>query len=539
MGKHIIVVHGYLLSGTGSNIYSCNLAMQWKKQGHAITVFCQDPQAGTYEWVDEFFTSEASWPKDPPAPGKVRVLVPDIAGLLPVYVYDEYEGYTVKTIPNCTDEEIERHISMTSKAIRKAVDMWGCDKVLTNHALLSPVNAKRALEGTGIPFDIKIHGSALIFVVDPHPQYKKYAIEAIKKCNRIIAGTRHTVSQVMGSFAQEKDDLDLEKKLVIVPPGMDPTVFSLCKSIDSNITAFLEVIGKHIAKEGNGRRAADIQFPKISNSSENIHQKLVDLGKSYNQRVVDADLPTRLPKFAADEPVITYFGKFLNTKGVGEILLSFPAIVKAVPKARLLLIGFGTFREHLEAMIHGLTTGDITLFKAAAHSKDENGKTFLDSNIDIDKYFRKLEPSEASRIIVTGCLNHSELGLILPLASIGVVASKASEAFGMVAVEAMSAGVLPLCVYHSGLIDVLDQTKEKEPELEALMHLEVESGGDFGVAAGASFMEAFKPKVMKALAHLYPATDEGKKKLSVSEKIRAVAEAIWSWDGICQRLVEL
>ncbi|XP_013395376.2 uncharacterized protein LOC106162598 [Lingula anatina] len=128
MGKHIIVVHGYLLSGTGSNIYSCNLAMQWKKQGHAITVFCQDPQAGTYDWVDEFFTSEASWPKDPPAPGKVRVLVPDIAGLLPVYVYDEYEGYTVKTIPNCTDEEIERHISMTSKAIRKAVDMWGCDK---------------------------------------------------------------------------------------------------------------------------------------------------------------------------------------------------------------------------------------------------------------------------------------------------------------------------------------------------------------------------------------------------------------------------
>ena len=53
--KHIFVVHGFILYGTGSNIYSCNLARQWKKQGHAITVFCQDPDAGSYDWVDEYY----------------------------------------------------------------------------------------------------------------------------------------------------------------------------------------------------------------------------------------------------------------------------------------------------------------------------------------------------------------------------------------------------------------------------------------------------------------------------------------------------
>lgn len=47
-------------------------------------------------------------PKEAPTPGLVRVWTPDIAGLLPVYQYDEYKGYTVKTIPNCTDEEIDR-----------------------------------------------------------------------------------------------------------------------------------------------------------------------------------------------------------------------------------------------------------------------------------------------------------------------------------------------------------------------------------------------------------------------------------------------
>ena len=47
-------------------------------------------------------------PSSAPKPGTARVMVPDIAGLLPVYNYDEYKGYVTKTIPNCTDEEINR-----------------------------------------------------------------------------------------------------------------------------------------------------------------------------------------------------------------------------------------------------------------------------------------------------------------------------------------------------------------------------------------------------------------------------------------------
>lgn len=81
------------------------------------------------------------------------------------------------------------------------------------------------------------------------------------------------------------------------------------------------------------------------------------IGKTYNQRVADADLLERFPKLSADEPIIMYFGKFLNTKGCGEILLGFPTILKAVPKARLFFIGFGGFREHLEAMVYALKTG--------------------------------------------------------------------------------------------------------------------------------------------------------------------------------------
>ena len=54
-------------------------------------------------------------PNEPVAPGKVRVVTPDIAGLLPVYQYDEYKGLTTKTIPNFTDEEIERCAATVSR----------------------------------------------------------------------------------------------------------------------------------------------------------------------------------------------------------------------------------------------------------------------------------------------------------------------------------------------------------------------------------------------------------------------------------------
>lgn len=50
-------------------------------------------------------------------------------------------------------------------------------------------------------------------------------------------------------------------------------------------------------------------------------------------------------------------------------------------------------------------------------------------------------------------------------------------------------GVLPLCVYHSGIKDVLDKVKETQPELEALMNIPVVPGGDLGTSNGANLLK--------------------------------------------------
>jgi len=54
---HLVLLHGYLLQGTGSNIYVANIAKAWRSQGHAVTVVCQDLQAGVLPFVDEYIGS--------------------------------------------------------------------------------------------------------------------------------------------------------------------------------------------------------------------------------------------------------------------------------------------------------------------------------------------------------------------------------------------------------------------------------------------------------------------------------------------------
>ena len=129
---HLALLHGYLLHGTGSNVYVANVAKAWRAQGHAVTVVCQDRDAGRLPFVDEFVGPADAVPEKAPASGRMRVIVPDINDLLPVYVMDRYDGFDVKTIPEMTTQEMDTHIRLTAAALQ-AVAAQGVDRVLTNH----------------------------------------------------------------------------------------------------------------------------------------------------------------------------------------------------------------------------------------------------------------------------------------------------------------------------------------------------------------------------------------------------------------------
>ena len=533
---HLVLVHGYLLSGTGSNIYSANVAKTWKSVGHAVTVVCQDRKAGTLDFVDECFIGTGNIPTSAPRPGTIRAVVPDIDDLLLVYVYNAYDGYAVKALGDsgCSFAEIGNHIEKTAVGLRKILAQ-GADRVLTNHAMLSPVIAKRACEGTQVPYDVKIHGSSIYFSLKQRPELIKYAVEGLAHCEKIVAGTAYISRLLDETFTEYSDEIGLRRKCVIIPPGMDPNVFQLVDNVAENQQRFLDKIKMFMARKPQGRQAAKVALPSNPAQVEDLHGSLRTLAGTYDQWAVDADLLDRWPKIVEGEPIIISFGAYLNTKGIGELVASFPAILQKVPKARLLLIGFGPYREHVEGMLSSLESGNVESFIAFCQAGN-----FLDSSPDqLQTIFRKLSPEERQRITVTGITEHSQLSEILPIASVSIVATKCAEAFGMVMVESMSSGVLPLGNYHSGLADVLDVVKNADPSLEAIMHMDPKPGGKFEFADGSHIVEELPKRVIKALEYLYPnGYEDHSRRRQISQKLRSIAVENFSWTKICKALSE-
>ncbi len=111
----MLIFHGYLLRGTGSNVYNASLAQALARQGHEVHLLCQDRNAAELDWVDavggwEAGRLEVEQVRDAGQEGKVTVYRPEIGGLLPVYVLDRYEGFEVKTFPDLTDAELDRYL---------------------------------------------------------------------------------------------------------------------------------------------------------------------------------------------------------------------------------------------------------------------------------------------------------------------------------------------------------------------------------------------------------------------------------------------
>jgi glycosyltransferase involved in cell wall biosynthesis len=520
---HIVILHGYILQGTGSNVYVANIAKAWKNQGHKVTILCQDRNAGKLPIVDEFILGTPDSKLKSPKDGTIRVIVPNINNLLPVYVMDEYKGYTVKTIQSMSDNEINKHINMVALVLTNIYTTQKVDKVFTNHALLSPAIAYKALKGTDIPYDIKIHGSAIEFSLVPTPRLMKYAKSSIENANNVYAGSQHIRNRIIEVFSSYCEIDKINAKIKIVSPGMDPSLFKISGNFSSNNSAFISKIKNIVSRKSSGRNINNISDLSYSNniSAEDLHQELINKGKTYNQRTVDADLLDRWNIKNANEPIIFYFGKFLQTKGIGELLTTAPSIIAKNPKVKFIFSGFGTYREHMEQLLDAFCEGNLE--KAIKIGKAGN---FI-SELNIEEYFFKISPKIRNRIIITGFLNHDLLSQILPLASICVVPSKLSEAFGMVAVEAMACGVVPICNNHSGLKDILETLKQNCPELASIT-----------VTDKNLFFDKLPETIDNTLNFIHPNGYEDFSKIdSLRKQLRKIAVENYSWDKIAENLL--
>jgi glycosyltransferase involved in cell wall biosynthesis len=197
----VLIFHGYMLRGTGSNIYNVNLAPALARLGHEVHLLCQD--------------------REVEIPG-VQIHIPDIGGLLPVYVKDPYEGFEVKAFPELTEEELAFYIEANVAAVREvAEEAGGIDLALANHEVMGPAILARAAVA---PYAVKVHGSALEYTVKPHlERFGPYAEEGMAAANGILVGSLHTGESLWDALP---DVPNLMEKTRLGPPGVDVEEFA-------------------------------------------------------------------------------------------------------------------------------------------------------------------------------------------------------------------------------------------------------------------------------------------------------------------------
>jgi len=238
----ILLWHGYLLTGSGSNVYTANIAREWRAAGHDVVVMCQDRSAGELPFVDEVFEVPQD-PRLPPRERSCRVALPFIASLLPVYVYDEYQGFEVKRFVDLTDDELDRYTSLNVDAMVRVLEAFKPEVIVTGHEVMGPYIARKACERTGNSYVAKLHGSALEYAVKIQARYRDYAIEGLGGASRVIGGSHYMVTEAASVIPGWED------RAAVVNPGCDVDLFRPSPR-PSNALPRVAFVGKLIASKG-------------------------------------------------------------------------------------------------------------------------------------------------------------------------------------------------------------------------------------------------------------------------------------------------
>ena len=348
---------------------------------------------------------------------------------MPVFVLDDYPGLEARLLQDFSEHECARYVDANAAALR---DLMPTDLVFANHVLMgAPVGA-----ASGTRFRVKAHGSELEYSMRGNPRLAAWGRGTLGLAEATYVGSGH-VREVL------EEVVGVVEPVFEVPPGVDVSEF-VPADRETALAALLDEARRDPPNRGNA-----------------------------NQRLPDDGNADRLIAFlAADEATVVFFGKLIKNKGVQLLLEALRGL-----DARAVIVGFGDYRDELEAL-----AGPRTLF--------------------------------------TGPLEHRHLVHLLPLADVAVVPSIFPEAFGMVAAEAAACGCPPLVARHSGLAEVAAGLEAGYPS--RLRHLAAFDSGDAG---------DLRTKLAEILA--LPRADRE----ALRRAARSAVVERWSWRSVAARLL--
>jgi glycosyltransferase involved in cell wall biosynthesis len=517
----VLIFHGYLLDGTGSNVYNARLADALVGLGHEVHLLSQDRHPLEHSFVDAAgdWDSGALCVREAEreggrgtrtaraAAGRCVVYRPAIGGVLPVYVADRYEGIEARTFAQCSEQQLAHYIDANVAAVAELLELVGPDVALANHLVMGPVILARGLGGR-VPYAVKVHGSALEYTVKPEPErFLGLAREGLAGARAVLVGSHHTAASLWEALSEP----ELVKRTRLGPPGVDVTRFAPrdCTEGPAGVRALVTRLG---AEEVAGMGEQESTFARDGPAAARALDSL-DAGEG---------------------PLVAYVGKLILSKGVDLLVAAWPLVLERFPSARLVVVGFGAYRDGLERLLGALAAGDIDTAREIALA----GRALEDSSparplryvlaffdgLRGDERERYIAAARAlgERVVLTGRLDHEELAELLPACAALVVPSTFPEAFGMVAAEAAACAALPVSAAHSGLAEVSEALARAVP------------------ATAADWLSfPLDENAVRALAGClvgWLGADPGLRSDTRAGLVDTVRER-WSWDGVARGVI--
>ena len=484
----LCILHGYLLEGSGSNLWTRCVVESLCMEGHTVQLVCQEPYPERYDCIAEAYryhldgSVETMLAREVAYPGRCIMHKPQLGDTLPVYVWDKYDEFSnVVPMVNLSDEAIEGYVARNAEIVQRVVVSYAVTAMHANHAVLMSVVAQRVSAATGVPYAVMPHGSALEYAVKPDARLKRMATSAFTDAGHIFVHGEEMRNRVEAILP---DVPNLNSKFSVLPLGVH--------------TAQFEPVPRERRREKMGRLFVELEKLPRGRRPEQLERMLADVQQAselstlrtalsavtYETKAPDEDVEEKLQQVDWEHDAIMLFvGRLISAKGIQSGLAALPLLLAADPGIRFIVVGHGPLREPMEAFLWGLEHGDRALVERIVQcgrllegdpdggaGSQALGKVMwffkeLEGRGELDHYFELARAHvRADRVIFTGYLTHHELQHLFPCCDAGVFPSIVKEAGPLVFLEALASGCFPLGTYFGGMKASIDAIAELFPQ---------------------------------------------------------------------------
>ncbi|MDH3823871.1 MAG: glycosyltransferase [Nitrosopumilus sp.] len=491
------ILHGYLLEGSGSNIWTRSIVRSLCKNGETVHLVCQENHPENYDFISEYRcysndSVEIKLNREVPYKGKCIMHKPQLGDTLPVYVWDKYEEFSnVVPMTELSNTAIEDYVEQNTKVVLKIINDYELTALHVNHAVLMSVVAQRVNKITSIPFAIMPHGSAIEYAVKKDKRFLDLATKAFESTKKIFVVSTEMENRISSIFQSIPN---INQKMTYLNLGVDTSIF---KPISpelrhQNIEKLFQKL-KDLPRGKNNEQSNSLRRNLSSTLQLKELSKIISSTTDYQMKYPDVDVEAKLEKIDwTHDKVILFVGRLITSKGIQSVIATLPLIFHLHPNARLIVVGHGPSREIMEIFLWALENNErelvqkIIIWGKSLEGNLDDKSSFedvvsffnqLEKNNELDSYYEKAHKHlRSDKVIFTGYLGHEELGYLYPCCDVAIFPSVVMEAGPLVFLEALASGCFPLGTYFGGMAVNIDSISDKLPkEISDLMKISIEN----------------------------------------------------------------